>query len=178
MNDTDRTVSGVEDANGLMNLRDAVLESLAREKQRSVDKLKEDELRASLRQADNEWRKSTTERLDRVQEDVHSVRETVAALPTAIDMKLALTAKELKDKITASELLTAQLKRETDARDRSSQSFGVAFKTVATVLLVTCIVITAAIVFTDTDTLAQSILILAEVLVPAIAMLAFVWYRR
>ena len=196
MNDHDRVISGVEDANGLLSLREAVSALVAREDQRREDKKESDHLRAEVRLADGRWKTAIDDRLTRVQTDVANLRGTVDNLPTALDAKLRETSKHVEseaarvaaDLVVATESTASQLKSATAAlalvqkenadRRMAARSLSAGMRSAVTLLLLAAIVIVTVVVFTDQDSTTQSILILAAVSSPSLAALAFVWRKH
>ena len=206
MNDRDRTVSGVEDANGLLSLRDAVAELVAREDQRREDKVRDDALRATLRTSDEKRWDGMDARLDRVQVDVVNLRQDMAKLPSMLEVGLretALKAAEearrtahevrLETERTATELaakaeetaadlkaataLVASVKREREEKAAVAGFLSFSVRVLLTVAIVVAVGIAALIVFTDQDSTAQSIAVVAAVVAPSVAGLGLLWYH-
>ena len=181
MNGDDRTITGVEDTDGLRNLRDAVVQLVAKENQRREDKVDSDILRAEVRATDREWKSGVEERLGRVQSDVANLRRTVDDLPTTLDAKLRDTSDQVKtdaakvaaELVVATEVTAAHLKTATTAlalvqkenadRRAARRSLSAGTKAILTFLFAIAIVATALVVFTDSDGLAPSIAIFAAV---------------
>jgi uncharacterized membrane protein YqjE len=170
-------------------------ELVTREDERRKEKAETDQYRARLRTADeNRW-DGFDKRLDRVQSDVVDLRKTVDVLPTTLDAKLresserigTTAAKVASDLAATTEVTAAHLKTATaalalmqkDAADRrmAARSLSAGMRSVVTALLLAAIIIVTIIVFTDQDSLTQSILILAAVSSPSIAALAFIWRK-
>jgi hypothetical protein len=92
-------IVSVEESNALNDLVKQMTAMVAREEQRERDRAVEHELRITLRKQDDEWRKGTVARIDRVQRDLGSLQTSVMTLMKAVDNRVTETANRVAKEV-------------------------------------------------------------------------------
>jgi len=200
-------IVSVEESDILNDLVRQMAAMVAREDQRREDRIKSDQLRAQLRKADEKRWDGMEERQNRIQADVTNLRAQLETLPRLVDSRvqeaaerttdiakqqaaavaakteqvaddLRRTAEDTAEKLKTATAMVAKAKANDDRAAGERRALSAGTKSVVSLLLCAAIVIAAVVVFTDRDSTAQSLLILAAVCSPAVAVIALVWQKR
>lgn len=200
-------IVSVEESDILNDLVRQMAAMVAREDQRREDRIKSDQLRAQLRKADEKRWDGMEERQNRIQADVTNLRAQLETLPRLVDSRvqeaaerttdiakqqaaavaakteqvaddLRRTAEDTAEKLKTATAMVAKVKANDDRAAGERRALSAGTKSVVSLLLCAAIVIAAVVVFTDRDSTAQSLLILAAVCSPAVAVIALVWQKR